>query len=178
MKAALAESQRLLHTERDTNLAKAQELLAEIETLIRQLDEWLPDPPPERFESMRQEIVNELLPDLYGIKLEAYDRDYEEQLRVIAQMGEIAMQNRDALAWADANRRLDHLHDRIISALKQEQRQRRQTITFREGRAQEPSDPRDIKLALESVLAFLRGVARQEGRLPELEADCPHHRKH
>jgi actin-like ATPase involved in cell morphogenesis len=170
LNAALAASRRLLYDERDPNLAKAQELLAEVETLTRHLESWQPDPPPEQFERTRLEIKDELLPDLYTVKPAADDGSYEGQVKAIAQMGERALRDKDETAWADANRRLDDLRERIISTIDQEERRRRRRAAGGEGR-EEPPDPRAIKLKLGLDLTQLREEARRRGRLAELEAD-------
>lgn len=172
LKAALAASQKLLYKERDPNLAKAQELLAEVETLIRQLGGWQPDPPAEQFEQIKQEIESELLPDLYAIKPEAKERGYEGQLKAIAQQGQKALADKNEAVWAETNQRLNELRDRIISALEQERhRRQRQTAGGGEGAKEEPPDPRIIKAKLGMDLTHLREEVRRRGRLAELEAD-------
>jgi molecular chaperone DnaK (HSP70) len=160
LKAALAASQRLLYEERDPNLAKAQELLAEVETLIRQLGGWQPDPPPDEFERARQEIESRFLPALYARKPSADDGTYEGQLKAIVRMGERALADKDEVDWADANRRVNDLHDRIVSEW-------RRAVAPPE----EPPVPRVVKMKLGLHLTQLRGEVRRKDRLPEFEEE-------
>ena len=71
----------------------AQELLAEIETLIRQLGSWRPDPSADQFARARQEIERELLPDLSALNSTIDVSQYRGQLQVIARMGERALED-------------------------------------------------------------------------------------
>lgn len=171
LKAALEASQKLLYKERDPNLARAQELLAEVETLIRQLGGWQPDPPAEQFEGMKQEIERELLPDLYAKNPAANNGYYEGQLKAVSQMAEKALADKDENRWTDANRKLDELRNRILAAIEQEDRRRQRQTAGGSDQKEEPPDPRMIKLKLGMDLTHLREEAKRRNLLPELEAD-------
>ncbi len=170
LKDALAACKKLLYEERDPNLAKAQELLAEVETLIRQLGSWQPNPSLDQFEQVKQEIESELLPDLYAMK-PAAKGSYDGQFKAVVQMCEKAATDKNEMSWADTNRRLDDLRDRIISELNQEERRHQRQTGRTDKSKEEPPDPRSIKLKLGLDITQLREEARQRGRLLEFEAD-------
>lgn len=163
----LATCRRLLYEERDPNLAKAQELLAEVETLLRQLRGWQPDPPREHFEQIRRELEIELLPELQRRRPGS---EYISQLPAIVQLGERALQERSDSGWVDANRRLAGLRERILTILAEEERKRRIPPDGPDD-PPKPPDPRAIKIQLGTDLSKLRKEAERRGRLDELAAD-------
>jgi molecular chaperone DnaK (HSP70) len=163
----LATCRRLLYEERDPNLAKAQELLAEAETLLRQLRGWQPEPPKEQFEQMRREIERELLPEL---QRRQPGSEYASQLPAIIQLAERALQEKSDAGWVDANKRLAALREHILTILAEEERKRKIQDGGQPPR-EEPPDPRVIKLKLGMDLSQLRAEAERRGRLAELAAD-------
>jgi phytoene dehydrogenase-like protein len=80
-------------------------------------------------------------------------------------MGKKALADKDENAWADANRRLGEVRDRITAAQERAERRRRPQTQ------EPPPDPRTIKLKLGLHLTQLREEARRRGRLVELETD-------
>jgi hypothetical protein len=158
---------KLLYEERDPNLAKAQDLLAEAETLLGQLRGWQPDPPKEQFEQMQGEIEIELLLEL---QKHQPGSDHGGQLQAIVKMAEKALEEKDAPVWADANRRLADLRGRILAILEEEERKKRIQAGDRPQR-EEPPDPRVIKLKLGMDLTHLRKEAKRRERLADLVDD-------
>jgi molecular chaperone DnaK (HSP70) len=167
LKRALAASQKLLYEDRDPTLAKAQGLLAEVETLIQQLSSiWRPDPHPERFEGTKKEIEEELLPELYTLKPAASDGTYEGRLKAIINQGKKALDDKQEAMWAEANRQLDDLHDLIVSVIEEEERRRKEG-----SNPEKPPDPKAIKLKLGTELTWLEEEAKRNKRLSDIETD-------
>ena len=162
----LETSRKMLYEERGPELAKVQQLLAEAEALIRQLAGWKPEPPAERFGQIRRAIEEELLPDWAALR-PADESGYQAQLNAIVQKGERALQDKNPAAWAEANRQIRELRERLANMLEQEERRRQR----RSASHEEPPDPRVIKLKLGLHLTQLREEARRHERLKEMESE-------
>lgn len=174
LKAALEESREILYKDRAPNLAKAQDLLAEVETLIRQLGGWQPQPSPAQFEQLKQEIENEVLPSLVNLNPAVNDLGYMEQLKAIGKMADKALKEKNEHQWTDANHRLEDLHNRLMEAM-EKARAKKQEKTASGGASgddeSQKQDPRTIKLKLGLDLTHLREEARRRERYDELEDD-------
>ncbi len=171
LKAALEECGRILNDERSPNLAKAQELIAEAETLIRKLSGWRPNPSEDQFEMAAGEIREELLPRLKALKPAIEEKSYLEQLKAVQRIGKQALLEKSETLWSDANSRLEELRERLNSAIEQEERKKQQIAAGSGTSEEKPPDPRAIKLQLGFQLTRFRDEARDKGRLKELDAD-------
>lgn len=167
LRDALAASRKLLYEERSPSLARAQDLLAEVATLIQQLAGWRADPPPERFAQVQRELTEELLPDLYALRPAAAEEKHEARLKAIVQKGERALADKHEATWRDANRQLDELRDGVLAAIGQERQRRGERQAGGGGQEQQPN-PHAIKLKLGFDLTELREEVRRRGRLDEL----------
>ncbi|MGD2086290.1 MAG: Hsp70 family protein [Candidatus Aminicenantes bacterium] len=171
LKKALEESQKILYKERDPNLARAQQLLAEVETLIRKLSGWKPDPPPDQLEQIKREIEEDLLPQLMTLKSNIEEGNYQEQLKAIGRMGDKALAEKNDILWADAYHRLEELRNRIVSSIEHEERKHQRQTSGIGKQKEEPPNPQAIKLKLGLDLTQLREKVRRRERLSEFETD-------
>ena len=167
IEAALKTCRRILYEDRDPTLAKAQELMAEVETLLGKLRSWRPDPPQSQFEDIRMEIEDELLPQLYAVKPAEKEGVWGGQLKAIVQMAEKALQEKRDPEWSEAYRQLERLRNRAAGAL-----ERAHQTTGDAGRKPSPPpDPSMVQFQLLNELSSLRQQADRRGRLVKLDAE-------
>ena len=158
LNAALAACQKELF-ERSPNLARAQELLGEVETLVAQLGTWNPDPPQEKYDALRRE-VEQRLPALQNVDAGAEGR-LQGNLKAVTNMADTALANKDDAAWRDAYVRLQELKRDVGQA----------QAAATPGGGEQDNDPRSIKMKLSMMLTDLKKEARETKKDREYEAE-------
>jgi molecular chaperone DnaK (HSP70) len=157
LRDALDAAEKELFQERSPDAAKAQELLAGIETTLEDVGHWNPIPPPEQFEQVAEEIEYELLPALRQNRPNADIKGDEARLQVLRQMGKTALENHNEADWSEANRKLGNLYDRLVAEVEESERRARPPKEDRE----EPPQPQVIKFQLGMQLTDMGEKARQ-----------------
>jgi molecular chaperone DnaK (HSP70) len=167
IEAKLEQCRKVLYDDRDPTLAKAQELLAEVETLLGKLRSWRPDPPQSQFEEMRMEIESKLLPELYAASLAEKEGSWGGQVKAIVQMAERALQEKRDAEWSEAYKQMERLRNRVAQALERASQAAENEIR----KPPPPPDPSTLKLQLLMDLSNLQQQAERRGRLAKLNAD-------
>jgi molecular chaperone DnaK (HSP70) len=165
---ALRTCQSILYEEKDPALDRAHEKLAEVETLLGKLRVWQPDPSIEEYEDMRQEIEEVLLPSLYRAKPDAKTGHWEAQLKAIVAKGEKAVQAKSDLEWADTNKQMERLRNRISEML---ERAEKIANPPQGNGVQKPPDPHMVKLQLLMELSSLEETVRRRKKMEQLGTD-------
>jgi len=162
---ALRTCQSILYEEKDPALDRAHEKLAEVETLLGKLRVWQPNPSIEEYEDMRQEIEDVLLPSLYRAKPDAKTGHWEAQLKAIVMKGEKAVQAKSDLEWADANKQMERLRNKISETLEiLDRKASRDSI----GKPPPPPDPHMVKLQFLMELSSLEETVRRRKKMEQL----------
>lgn len=142
------------------NLARVQEKLDEVYSLIVELtSQWTPVPPTDLFEKQCEKIDRELLPALEQQSPGTYEKSWEVRLANIRKIGQQALKDQDDHAWAEANRQLGDLHDQLLGIMRNHDNNGPGSDT--------PPDPQSIRVSLGLHLTELRSEVEERNWLPE-----------
>ncbi|MCD4786503.1 MAG: Hsp70 family protein [Candidatus Eremiobacteraeota bacterium] len=137
---------------RDPDLARIQDCLDEIETLIREITAgWKPNPPRSVFDQKAQE-ARELLARAIKQKPKILEDGYDDQLEAIQERANNAYKEQNAAMWKDSFKKLGRLCDELYG------------ITRPADAGQAPPDPAQILLSLARELENFKKQVKNDDK--------------